>query len=262
MSADRDAILWRFVRECDGSPASVREWVGRYPDYADDLVAVSVYGALVDDVTPAQSAMSQEADALASDMLSALVAARGPRPRGIRSIVDVARGLGITPAALAARLGVGLTILGKLERRLLAPDSVPRALLARLAEAVGVGIEDVGAYLRRAPTLSPSASYRAAHAPRLAVAEESERYSMSALSYCMDMRPDEQVPSEAPRRRARRGGDEAVRSEPVADVRESFADAIRSASDMTEREKADWLQRDPGVLPPSRPTYGPGPADT
>jgi hypothetical protein len=90
----------------------------------------------------------------------------------VSSLNDAARGRGLTPRKAAERLGVGMTLFAKLNRRLIRAASIPARLVERLAEELQVPADQIRAYLSHAPMLAAGAAYRSDQAPEVAEAEE------------------------------------------------------------------------------------------
>ena len=97
-------------------------------------------------------------------------AAASERP--IESLVAEAKARGMMPGELAARLGASVPLLGKLNRRLLHPASIPGELVADLATTLGRREEAIALYLARPSTLSAGGFHRAKDKPAIADRED------------------------------------------------------------------------------------------
>jgi DNA-binding transcriptional MerR regulator len=264
MDEDRDRLLYCFLEECRESPGRLMEWLRRYPDLSDDLLDLRMLDAELGEPGPAEmEAYAQAARApiaegsLSAVMLEAMRREESKERPALSSVVETARTRGLTPKALADALGIGLTIVAKMERRLFDPATVPRKLLLRLGETLGASVEQIQEYLRRPPTLSAAASYRARRAPGLHVAEKNEGYTVVAADAGLSA-SHLSVPAMLDRHgaptRPNRADEPETRQEPTdgeangtaENVREVFAEAIRSAPDMTDEQKSVWLTQDPG----------------
>jgi hypothetical protein len=243
VTTDRDEVLWRFVQDSEGRFGNLAAWLRQYPEYADDFLWISLHGGLAQDGSGASPQIALDAGtppdigrSLLAEMREIHARSRPP----LHSLVECARELGVLPRELAAQIGVGLTVLTKLERRLVSADTVPERMVERLSAALKAGVAEVVAYLRLPATLSPAASYRAASAPHLSVREE----PALCARYAVDG---------PPARTSLAGADEAAASgmelqasvrpglTPTDEATQSFASAVRSAPDMTEAQKLDWL---------------------
>jgi hypothetical protein len=88
--------------------------------------------------------------------------------RAIISIVESAKHRGLAVPELAQRLRLSALEITKLNQRLIRPETIPAALVSRLAEVLNQSVEAVAQYLRFPPTLSAQASYKSEAAPRIA----------------------------------------------------------------------------------------------
>ena len=169
---DVDAVLIAFLEA--GPGASLSEWAQRHPAAARDLARlasdrwIGEGGAAVD---------AGGAEARVRDIgLSVFRAAQRTRQTAaaapLTSLLAAARARGLTADTLAARLDLPVACFWKLHRRLFAPASVPRGLVAALSEALGRAADEVAAYLRQPPTLATGASYRSDDTPHVGEQED------------------------------------------------------------------------------------------
>lgn len=192
MPEDIDSILAAYADAARSAGGTrLEDWVRRYPQHARALVEFAVYDYVFErGRTFEETAVERESLFLsrAQAVRERLMAANGLTATGapasaIRSLLAAAKERGLSAAELAQRLQLGVSFIVKLERRLIRPESLPRKLVADLAQALDRAFADVAAYLQRPPTLSAQASYRASRAPRLAGQEEFE----AALEASRDM---------------------------------------------------------------------------
>src|SRR4051794_27846086 len=64
----------------------------------------------------------------------------------LSSLTEAARTRGLTPKTLAERLGVGMTIVAKLQQRLFRFTSLPEAMIDAIADTLEVTSSQVRAY--------------------------------------------------------------------------------------------------------------------
>ncbi len=237
MKPDRDEVLWRFAEEYKADPTALARWCRRYPQYVEDLVAETALspGAALPSTEEAKAfsvaALGGEPSPIADTMLAAMRALHDRRIRHLDSIVERARSLGHDAARLSAMLGLGKTIVAKLERRLLDPATIPDDLLRRLSEILRVPIESVRRYLDGPPTLARAASYRAGRAPRLQVTESLAAYR-AELRFLIALHSDRNAEETVDRKEKPQAGTS----------RESFLTAVLSAPDMADAQKNEWLK--------------------
>lgn len=236
MTRERYEVLVEFLDTTDCGPEALDEYRKRYPEYAADLDDIALYSAAVgglkpDDedlagsATPEAATMADEmADRLYAEALDAM-----GQPLFRRGILALARSRGIGHRQLARQLGLGLSVLTKLERRLVEPSTVPSRVLTALAEALGEQFEDVRAYFQLPPRLSHSASYRAYQEPTSPAAHGA---GVAFMFVPMPARLDASWLPETSHDAASEQGF----------IRQSFNDAVAQAPDMTEKEKEAWLR--------------------
>jgi len=235
MRPTRDELLAEYLALAADNRDARLEWIVQHPEYADDAAHISMVESLADGleatrdergaVGALRTSDAAQAARLTEFMRLNTVPARHTGLEG--GIFTAARAAGHVPARLASAMGLGLSVLARMDRRLLAPDSVPRRVLVALSRALAVSVGDLQAYLALPPTLSPRASYRAYTSPVLAVRERPAAYSMGALT-------DDDVPNAVAEAAA-------LEDHSRAEARGSFADAVRSATDMLDADKEAWL---------------------
>lgn len=237
----RDEALAEFIDHGGDDPETLRDWVERYPELIDDLVGIAVAaefsGGLLptaDEVAPLRR-NSEEDSELAKRISAHMGEARDAEARpSAKGILRAARNLGMMPSALASALGVGLSVITKLDRRLVIPETVPARLVAAIARQLKRSYRDVAEYLLQPPTLSANASYRSNSLPSLIVREDADAGQSSAEegrwgSFDLLASADKLV---GPRETL-----DASRRYSV----QSFTDAVLGASDMSDEAKQNWL---------------------
>lgn len=169
-----DAVLTAFA-QAQSAPtgAKLSEWTARYPSLARDLARLA-----------SQVWAGEERETAASDLAAryrsiglATLRAYRPEPKPAQvitfsvaaspvvSLLAAAEAAGKEADDVASLLDLPSALFWKLHRRLIAPDSVPRALIASLADAVGRTTEEIAAYLRMPPQMAAGASFRSDDAP-------------------------------------------------------------------------------------------------
>jgi len=140
---------------------TLARYVERYPQYAPDLLLLTMETA----VAEGQQAPLMETPP--PDLLRRLRtdarATLAPRPAFNSLLAQAREHAGLTPRALAARLGVGVDVLALLEERHVRAETVVAPFLRRLAGLVGASVTAVQGYLALPPSAaSPGVAY---HAP-------------------------------------------------------------------------------------------------
>jgi len=240
MTRERDEVLVEFLDTTDCGPEALDEYRKRYPEYAADLDDIALYSAAVGGLKPDDEDLAgcttPEAAAAADEMASRLYAeARNVAGKVLfkKGMLALARSRGVGHRQLARQLGLGLSVLTKLERRLLEPSSLPSGLVTALADALGEPVEDVHAYLQLRPRLSHSASYRAYREPTYPIAYEAVmNFAVTPIGDRLDIGLWHN----------RESGTSQEGAEARHFVRQPFREAIAQAPDMTAKEKEAWLR--------------------
>lgn len=231
-----DEMAAEFLAEFERNPQALRLYLQRYPAFRSDLIGMAVYSSVTGGVTGKAGDLADEelpephsdeyqlAKRMADRMRRLATSGASSAQLEGSSILGVARALGLPSRRLARHLRIGLTVLTKLDRRLLDPTTIPDRLVTQLADALQVSVEAVRTYLNLEPTLSPRAAYRAARAPSLESAMEQAALMPSIsepdLSYASEVREE---------------------AKPYALAQQTFSEALSSAPDMTDEDKAVWL---------------------
>ena len=192
MNDNIDSILAAYVDAVD-RPGGARldEWVKRYPQHEAALIRFAVYrqassGAETSpQLDPGDEQMFLEK---AARLRQKFLTDTGRQPvTSFQGVLSSAQALGLTTQQLAARLGIGISALTKLDRRLFKHNSIPGELISRLAECLSQQREAVLQYLSLPPRLSHSADYRAKASPRVQQQDDFADY----VAKCSDMSPEQ-----------------------------------------------------------------------
>jgi hypothetical protein len=101
----------------------------------------------------------------------ALAGSAAPTP--VRSLLDEARAQGLRPRQFAAAVGMGESVLAKLDRGLIRFASIPREAMDNIAAALHRDLGSIQNYLEaRTPTVAPMAAFKAEQAPEVGQAED------------------------------------------------------------------------------------------
>lgn len=176
LESQRDAlyIAWSEDRQT-AAPTPLRDWIARHPAHAEELARWAVDTPLLDCAAQRPADLAAEAHTLAiGRQVVAEMRARylTVQPAPLKGLLETAKACGLTPKALAERLGVGLSTVAKLQQRHFRFASLPAEIIARAADALQVSVGQVRAYLQQPPTLAAGASYKSDSVPRAAAQEE------------------------------------------------------------------------------------------
>ncbi len=159
---DVDDVLMAFTEARAAAPDDktlLRLWTARYPDCADDLIAVD-YARFAAGMTLL--------DALEDGLVS--------QPP-LTSLVLEAAARGFDAARFAQSLRLDRLLLGRLEQRVLDAATLPISLVQQIARILERRPDEIAAYLRGGPRLAAQAHFRARRAPVLS--SEAERPSFA-----------------------------------------------------------------------------------
>jgi transcriptional regulator with XRE-family HTH domain len=167
---ERDALFaaWSADRQAE-APRPLADWITAYPDHAEALVLWSVEAPITDCAlhAPEDPAADARVLALGRQVLAEMRARQtAAAPARLESLLETAKKQGLTPKTLAERLGVGLSLVAKLQQRHLRFATIPAELIQRMADALQVSADQVRDYLRQSPTLAAGASYKSDGVPQ------------------------------------------------------------------------------------------------
>lgn len=164
---------------------NIEDYIQRLPEHRRTLLEFAFYAETIaaglpdfDPVPPArlsphaQQALAWIADASArgeAQVPDGTVPDRPGRQRGERApagLLVAARTAHLAPAMLAQRVGLTEDVLALLDQRMLLPETIPDALIARLADALNLPARDVTRSLRRSSSARRVAESGAAYGRR------------------------------------------------------------------------------------------------
>ena len=88
------------------------------------------------------------------------------------SLIEEGHGRGLEPRRLAHAVGLGDSLLRKLDRRLIACATIPQELIDRLAQVIQREATSITAYLQQDPTMAARTEHRSDQAPKLMAQED------------------------------------------------------------------------------------------
>jgi hypothetical protein len=168
-------VLDAYVAE-SGAPSyeTLTAWTRRYPRYERELADFTAAWSLMRWLPPSTTAEVDEAALVQRGMstVRAMLRERADRQTAIVSLLEAGKERGLATGALAARAGLSVPLVLKLDRRLIRVATVPARVIEGLAAAIGRDAASVAAYLQGAPRLAAGASYHAGATPTLAGQED------------------------------------------------------------------------------------------
>ncbi len=197
---EKDALFaaWCDERET-GRARPLLEWIDAYPQYRDDLTLWAASSYLLEDTLefPADPAAEERAYQVMHDTALAKIAeingrasahsspSEPDKPQAaearealqadlpnFRSLRAVAAERGLKLKQLATALRLALSVVTKLDQRLIQASTLPPSLIESLADCLNRSVEEVRTYLQAPPTLAAGVLYQADSAPTAAGPQE------------------------------------------------------------------------------------------
>lgn len=176
-ASDVNLVLAAYEDASSSGEARLSDWIARYPEHADDLTRFAALSYILEHAGDAKGGEELEARiaeivAQARGKMRDRESKRAATP--LAGIVEQANAMGIGVPELARRVGLSPLEIVKLNQRLFRASTLPRIVVARLAEALERTFDEVASYLRQPPMLAAQAAYRAREAPRVRDSESFE----------------------------------------------------------------------------------------
>lgn len=164
-------------------PKPLKEWTQAYPNQAQDMVLWASAEPIlhVAEERSAYSVSIEQTLAIGASVLTEQRAKIEANLQPLQSLVAVAKKRGLSVKALAQQVGIGVTLIAKLQDRLLVANSVPNTLLERLSQLLEVTTEQICAYLQLPPQLAKGAMFKSSDVPRVGEQQTFEKAVEEAL---------------------------------------------------------------------------------
>jgi hypothetical protein len=169
-----DDLLDAYVTE-SGKPnhETLNLWSKRYPHYARELATFTADWSMMTWLPAAGGELADEAALVQRGMqtVQQLLDERLPAASSIATLVGEGQARGLAVGDLAAKAGLSIPLVLKLDRRLIRFATIPAQLVDDLARAVGRDVAAVATYLQGGPQLARGASYHARQTPAISEPE-------------------------------------------------------------------------------------------
>ncbi len=173
-------ILDAYVASGVGPNSPLEEWTRRYPEFEREIVEFAASWSLMTWLPPAPNAEEVTEETLVLRGMSVVqnvlhrqsAEADSDSVALFESLIVEGQERGFEPRRLAHAVGLGDTLLRKLDRRLIAFTTIPEELIYRLARVMGREASSITAYLQQEPTLAARAEHRSEQAPKLTPQED------------------------------------------------------------------------------------------
>ena len=173
-------ILDAYVDSGGGPNSPLDEWIRRYPEFERELIDFAASWILMKWLPPEPGTEQVDEETLVlrgmsvvQNLLHRHSAESAPGSVApFESLVAEGRERGFEPRQLAHAVGLGDSLLRKLDRRLIAYASIPQELISRLAQVVQREATSITAYLQQEPILGATTEHRSERAPKLMALED------------------------------------------------------------------------------------------
>ena len=168
-------ILDAYVASDIGPNCPLDEWTRRYPEFEQELIEFAASWSLMKWLPPSPGAEEVGEETLVLRGMSIVQnllhsqssESASESVSSFESLIVAGRERGLDPRRLAQAVGLGDSLLRKLDRRLIIQASIPQELIDRLAQVVQRETMTIIAYLRQDPTLAATTDYRSEQAPTI-----------------------------------------------------------------------------------------------
>ncbi len=167
----------------------LRRMIEQYPQFAAELQDFAAARAIVRYAPEAE--ISAEDEQLYQEIgLKNLRQVLNAAPQqALESLLETAKVKNLNRSKFASALGLSVSLIQYLEKRRLEFASIPRKIIARIAEVLETGEEMVANYLNQPPVTATNASYKTAERP----------VEMKPKSFADAVREDQQLSPEEKR---------------------------------------------------------------
>lgn len=172
-------ILDAYVASGVGPNSPLEEWTRRYPEFEREIIEFAASWSLMTWLPPAPNAEEVNEETLVlrgmsvvQNVLHRQSAESSPGSVApFESLIVEGQERGFAPRKLAHAVGLGDSLVRKLDRRLIAFATIPEELINRLAGVIEREASSITAYLQQEPTLAARTEHRSEQAPKLAAQE-------------------------------------------------------------------------------------------
>ena len=173
-------VLDAYVASGVGPNSPLEEWTRRYPEFEREIVEFAASWSLMTWLPPAPNVEEVTEETLVlrgmsvvQNVLHRQSAESSPDSVApFESLVVEGQERGFEPRRLAHAVGLGDSLLRKLDRRLIAFATIPQELIYGLAQVMGREASTITAYLQQEPTLAARTEHRSEQAPKLMAQED------------------------------------------------------------------------------------------
>lgn len=170
----------------------LREWMEKYPQFVAPLMDFAAARAIAQFAPEVELSADEEAryQAIGLKNLRAVLNERAAQQPALQSLTDAAKAKGLNRSKFAAALGLSVSLVQYLEKRRLDFASIPKAVVAKMAEVLQTSEDAIAGYLNQPPNFAPGASYKTNARPE----------EMQPKSFAEAVHEDQQLSAEEKRK--------------------------------------------------------------
>lgn len=151
----------------DNDQQILRQMTEKYPQFADDLHDFAAARAVIKYAPEPKISAEEESRyrAIGLQNLRTILSESAGVQTALQSLTDAAKAKGMNRSKFAAAIGLSVSLVQYLEKRRLEFASIPKTIIAKVAEVLETGEELVAGYLNQSPIRTAGASFKAATRP-------------------------------------------------------------------------------------------------
>ena len=163
---------------------TLRRWMERHPEFAEELMDFAAARAYVRNVDEGPLPDEERYAAIGLNVLKSVL---GTEVTALNSLTEVAEAKGWKKPEFARKLGLSMSLLMYLEKRRVTIATVPKAIVAKIAELLETSEREIGAYLLQPPSMAGEASFKSQTRPE----EERQKDFADAVREDQSLSPGE-----------------------------------------------------------------------
>jgi transcriptional regulator with XRE-family HTH domain len=146
----------------ENDPQILRRMIAKYPQYSAELKDFAAARAVLRFAPEEELSTEEEARfaKIGLQNLRAVLSKKEISTDVLQSLTDAAKEKGLNKKSFAAALGLSVSLVQYLEKRRLDFASIPKNLIAKVAQTLETGEEIVSAYLNQPPDFATQASFK------------------------------------------------------------------------------------------------------
>ncbi len=145
----------------------LRSIIEKYPQFGAELEDFAAARAIVRYAPDPEFSATEEAryQEIGLNNLRKVLSGKATQQPALQSLTDTAKAKGLNRSKFAAALGLSVSLVQYIEKRRLDFASIPKAIVAKIAEVLDTGEELVANYLKLPPNLATNASFKVSGRP-------------------------------------------------------------------------------------------------